>query len=107
MLPASAVQELSTLPPNIADGTKAFEHDLMGSYTGLDFILQSRLHHRIVQRKLTPNLGLLSPHLEDELRQSGRRFISQGGQSWLNRSQALSFATLINGANVRKSFCGH
>ena len=39
----------------------------MGSYTGLDFILHSRLHHRIVQRKLTPNLGKLTPNLEDEL----------------------------------------
>jgi ent-kaurene oxidase len=39
----------------------------MGPYTGLNFILQSRLHHRIVQRKLTPNLGKLTPHLEDEL----------------------------------------
>lgn len=39
----------------------------MGPYTGLNFILHSRLHHRIVQRKLTPNLAKLSPHLEDEL----------------------------------------
>lgn len=67
ILPPSTVQELSSIPPEIADGTKALEHDLMGPYTGLDFILQSRLHQRIVQRKLTPNLGKLTPHLEDEL----------------------------------------
>ncbi|KAL8936565.1 MAG: hypothetical protein Q9216_004867 [Gyalolechia sp. 2 TL-2023] len=70
VLPPSTVQELSSLPPEIADGTKALEHDLMGPYTGLDFILQSRLHHRIVQRRLTPNLGKLTPHLEDELGQA-------------------------------------
>ncbi|KAL8848318.1 MAG: hypothetical protein Q9221_006672 [Calogaya cf. arnoldii] len=67
ILPPSAVQELSSISTEIADGTRALEHDLMGPYTGLDFILQSRLHHRIVQRRLTPNLGKLTPHLEDEL----------------------------------------
>jgi len=67
VLPRSNIQELSSIPPNIADGTKALEHDLMGPYTGLNFILESRLHHRIVQRKLTPNLGKITPNLEDEL----------------------------------------
>ncbi|KAL9611749.1 MAG: hypothetical protein Q9167_003635 [Letrouitia subvulpina] len=67
ILPPPTVPELSSLPPEIADGTKALEHDLMGPYTGLDFILKSRLHHRVVQRKLSPNLGKLIPQLEDEL----------------------------------------
>lgn len=83
MLPPSAVQELSTLPPNIADGTKALEHDLMGPYTGLNFILQSRLHHRVVQRRLTTNLGLLTPHLEDELGKAVEDlFPEEANQGW-------------------------
>ncbi|PYI10682.1 putative cytochrome P450 [Aspergillus sclerotiicarbonarius CBS 121057] len=45
----------------------ALQHDLLGPYTGLDLILESRIHHTIVQRKLTPRLPCLTPALEREL----------------------------------------
>ncbi|KAF2478184.1 putative cytochrome P450 [Lindgomyces ingoldianus] len=67
VLPLEIVEELSTIPPNIASPHGALEHDLLGPYTGLNLILESRLHHSIVQRKLTPRLPALTPYLESEL----------------------------------------
>ncbi|KAK2604178.1 hypothetical protein N8I77_007129 [Diaporthe amygdali] len=64
VLPKSLLEELSRLPPNIAEPTAALERDLVGSFTGIDLILESRLHHSIVQRKLTPRLSLLLPRME-------------------------------------------
>ena len=67
VLPIDMLEELSSLPPTIASPHGALEHDLLGPYTGLNLILESRLHQSIVQRKLTPRLGLLTPDLEEEL----------------------------------------
>ncbi|KAK8098760.1 cytochrome P450 [Apiospora kogelbergensis] len=67
ILPHTLLEELSTIPSTIASPYKALEHDLLGAYTGLDLILESRLHHTIVQRKLTPRLGLITPGLQEEL----------------------------------------
>lgn len=67
VLPHSVLQELSMLPADVASPHGALEHDLLGQYTGLNLILESRMHHTIVQRKLTPRLGILSAGLEQEL----------------------------------------
>lgn len=67
VLPTCLLDELSHLPSTVASPHGALEHDLLGPYTGLNLILESRLHHSIVQRKLTPRLGLLTPGLENEL----------------------------------------
>ncbi|KAM0817452.1 putative Cytochrome P450 [Seiridium cardinale] len=64
VLPLPLLEELSRLPPNVAEGTAALNGDLVGSYTGVDLILENRLHHSIVQRKLTPRLPLLLPQME-------------------------------------------
>ena len=68
VLPKHLLDEISALPSTIASPNGALEHDLLGPYTGLDLILESRLHHSIVQRKLTPRLEALTPSLESELR---------------------------------------
>ncbi|ORY11853.1 cytochrome P450 [Clohesyomyces aquaticus] len=67
VLPLEVIEELSTIPSNIASPHGALEHDLLGPYTGLNLILESRLHHSIVQRKLTPRLPALTPYIEKEL----------------------------------------
>ncbi|KAJ5769057.1 hypothetical protein N7520_003616 [Penicillium odoratum] len=67
ILPLSALEELSQLPPTLASPNGALEHDLVGEYSGVNVISQSRIHHTIVQRKLTPRLPLLTPALQDEL----------------------------------------
>jgi hypothetical protein len=67
ILPPKHVPELSNLPIDIASGIKALEADLLGKWTGLHIIIHSRLHHQLVQRKLTPNLSSVIPALEDEV----------------------------------------
>ncbi|KAI0889802.1 cytochrome P450 [Annulohypoxylon maeteangense] len=67
ILPLSVLDELSTLSTAIATPHGALEHDLLGRYTGLDVILENRLHHTIVQRKLTPQLRVLTPVLHRKL----------------------------------------
>ena len=64
ILPDSLLDELSTLPSTIASPNGALEHN----HTGLDLVLESRLHHSIVQRKLTCRLGVLTPRLEIEMK---------------------------------------
>lgn len=61
------LEELVLIPPTIASPHGGLEFDLLGSYTGLDHVLESRLHHSIIQRRLTPKLGLLVPGLKREL----------------------------------------
>ncbi|KAI9685807.1 MAG: hypothetical protein M1820_010730 [Bogoriella megaspora] len=68
VLPISLLEELSGLPAAVASPHAALERDLLGHFTGLNYILENRMHHTIVQRKLTPRLGLLTPRLEDELK---------------------------------------
>ena len=58
------MRELANLPIHIANPQAALDHDLLGRYTGIDLILEDRLHHTIVQRKLTPNIPLLLPRIE-------------------------------------------
>jgi hypothetical protein len=82
VLPISVLDELSTLPPHIASPNGALEHDLLGEYTGLNLILESRMHHSIVQRKLTPKLGLLTPVLEEQLAKSMDEYFPPCGNEW-------------------------
>ncbi|KAF2728064.1 putative cytochrome P450 [Polyplosphaeria fusca] len=67
ILPQQLLDELSHISDKVASPHGALEHDLLGDYTGLNLILESRMHHSIVQRKLTPRLGLLTPGLEEQL----------------------------------------
>ncbi|KAH9884984.1 cytochrome P450 [Xylariomycetidae sp. FL2044] len=64
VLPHHLLEELASLPTTVASPQAALEHDLLGRYTGLDLILENRMHHTIVQRKLTPKLSLLVPRME-------------------------------------------
>ncbi|KAI0198931.1 putative cytochrome P450 [Astrocystis sublimbata] len=67
VLPLSVLEELSIIPASVASPNNALEHDLLGRYTGLNLILESRAHHFIVQRRLTPRLGVLAPRLAQEI----------------------------------------
>lgn len=67
LLPIDIIDELSALPSTVASPSGALAQDLLGPYTGMDMIVGTRIHHTIVQRKLTPKLGILIPDLEEEL----------------------------------------
>ncbi|KAK4169837.1 cytochrome P450 [Cladorrhinum sp. PSN259] len=65
VLPVHLLDEVARIPHNVAESTAALEQDLLGQFTGVDLILESRLHHSIVQRKLTPRLTTLLPQMEE------------------------------------------
>ncbi|KAK5999071.1 Cytochrome P450 monooxygenase [Cladobotryum mycophilum] len=74
VLPLNLLEELASLPEKVANPQAALEHDLLGRYTGLNLILENRLHHSIVQRKLTPRLPLLLPRMEKATADSFAQF---------------------------------
>ena len=62
------VEEIRALPISIANPTIAHAHNLLGSYTKMNLILRSNLHFRMIQKKLTPMLGLLTGPMEEEVK---------------------------------------
>lgn len=66
----------------MASPNSALEHDLLGRYTGLNLILESRAHHSIIQRRLTPRLGLMTPRLENEIQLACHQYLPDS-QDWV------------------------
>ncbi|KAK3291243.1 cytochrome P450 [Chaetomium fimeti] len=81
VLPIKLLDEVSRIPSHIAESTAALERDLLGSFTGVGLILESRLHHSIVQRKLTPRLPLLLPRMEAAVTSAFEKNFPQG-EEW-------------------------
>ncbi|KAI2628175.1 cytochrome P450 [Xylaria nigripes] len=67
VLPYDVLDELSALPPTVAGPSAGIEKDLMGKYTGINMIMENRLHHSTIQRRLTQRLSALLPSLEKEI----------------------------------------
>ncbi|KAK3942829.1 Ent-kaurene oxidase [Diplogelasinospora grovesii] len=101
VLPLSLLEEVSNLPSNIAESTAALERDLVGSFTGVDLILENRLHHSIVQRKLTPRLPLLLTRMEDAVTAAFNKYLPQS-ENWTEFQpyQAVSYVSARLGAEV-------
>lgn len=93
VLPLSVLDELATIPSNIASPSGGLELDLLGSYTGLDHVLENRLHHSIIQRKLTPRLALITPGLEKELTHAIEDYLPDS-EDWVNFQPYLCFRQL-------------
>ncbi|KAI1355958.1 cytochrome P450 [Xylaria sp. FL0043] len=90
ILPLSLLEELSALPPTIANPQAALEHDLLGQFTGLNLIIENRLHHIIVQRKLTPRIPLLVPRIESSIAQATEELLPQS-EEW---SEILAYQVM-------------
>ena len=70
VIPNRYIDEIRALPASVANPTEAHVHNLLGPFTKMDLILDSNLHFRMIQSKLTPNLGLLAEPMADELQYS-------------------------------------
>ncbi|KAI2463813.1 cytochrome P450 [Annulohypoxylon bovei var. microspora] len=75
ILPLSLLEELAALPVAVASPQGALEQDLLGYYTGINSILENRLHHTIVQRRLTPRLPLLIPRMENAVTEAVKEYL--------------------------------
>ncbi|KUI71223.1 Ent-kaurene oxidase [Cytospora mali] len=112
VLPLSLLEELAALPSRVANPQAALEHDLLGHFTGLNLIVENRLHHSIVQRRLTPRLPLLIPRLEkaatDALEDS---FPSAEAEEWIEfqpyQALALISARVAADIIVGPAFCNN
>lgn len=93
VLPHSTLKELATIPSTVASPHAGLESDLLGPYTGLDHVLESRLHHSIIQRKLTPRLGLITPGLEKELCGALNDYLPNS-EDWIEFEPYHAFAKL-------------
>lgn len=67
VLPSKYVEELRSLPPQVASPTVAHAFNLSGNHTNMNIILKNNLHFRTLQEKLTPNLNKLTRPMQDEL----------------------------------------
>ena len=67
VLPSKYVDELRSLPPQVASPTVAHAFNLSGENTNMNIILKNNLHFRTLQEKLTPNLSKLTRPMQDEL----------------------------------------
>lgn len=83
VLPPALLEELSELPMTIANPQAALEHDLLGHFTGLNLIVENRLHHSIVQRRLTPRIPVLVPRLEQSVTAAFRDYFTESGNDWM------------------------
>ena len=67
ILPPKLVNELRMLNSSVASPTVAHAHNLMGSHTNMNIILENNLHFRTLQLKLTPQLATLTASMQDEV----------------------------------------
>ncbi|KAK7225222.1 hypothetical protein V2G26_013225 [Clonostachys chloroleuca] len=70
ILPHALLKELAGLPVTVASPQRALERDLLGHYTGVSLLVESQLHHSIMQRRLTPRIPLLIPRMERTVAQA-------------------------------------
>ncbi|KAI1437164.1 putative cytochrome P450 [Xylaria sp. CBS 124048] len=82
VLPHHLLQELACIPASIASPNAGLERDFIGAYTGLHLILHIRLHHAMIQRKLTPRLNVLTPSLEKELASALQEHLPKCEKEW-------------------------
>ena len=66
-----------------------FSQILMGKYTKSEILNESNLHSRMLQSKLTPNLGSFIPALREELEDSmSRKFPDCKGKPTLSTTSS-------------------
>lgn len=96
VLPHHLLQELSILPSSVASPHGGLELDLLGSYTGLDLVLSTRLHHSVIQRRLTPRLSLIASCLEKELVSALQDHLPSCEDGWVELRPFLTFRDVVS-----------
>ena len=105
-IPPEVVQEVSELPPEIASNISALAFDLVGRWTGLNMLVDARLHHRMIQYKLTPNLAASSKSVEDEVKLAIEAHFPKDTDEWVEMTPYFTFmrmASRISGRVCKSS----
>lgn len=82
VLPPSFLDELQSLPRDVANATDGNMHNLLGSFTGLNILLDTDLHFRIIRSRLTRNLEPAMEAIQDELSYSLDKEFSGTNAGW-------------------------
>lgn len=101
VLPVSMVDEIKNLPAWIANPTAAHAHNLLGRYTKMNLILRSDLHFRMIQTKLTPNLGSLTKPMEEEAKFAMDRYLPECSQDWVIMKPYHTILEIVASASAR------
>ena len=73
ILSPSYINEIRKLSQDTTRSVEPFIHDFVGDYTQGMVFLQSDLQNRVIQQRLTPNLGSLTPVMKTELESAARK----------------------------------
>ncbi|KAE8375461.1 cytochrome P450 [Aspergillus bertholletiae] len=82
VIPNKYVEELRSLPDEKISAIKAHIKNLLGKYSTTLILLESDLHTRMLQTKLTPNLGSFIGVIESELKFAMEKEISPDLDDW-------------------------
>ncbi|KAI1823505.1 cytochrome P450 [Xylaria intraflava] len=99
ILPYAVLEELAALPPTVAGPSDGLDKDLMGGYTGIDMILDNRIHHSVVQRRLTPRLPNLVPLLEKSITSAFKEYFPKA-EEWTPITPFHLFAEIAARTNA-------
>ena len=83
VLPVDMLDEFASLPESVATAQAGIEHDLLGHLNGLGIGKETKILRTIVQRKVTPNIGRLTPEIEDEARAVFKVTIPNCDNGWI------------------------
>lgn len=105
MLPEEVVDELAGLQDTVASNILALQYDLVGGWCGLGILDDANLHHRVVGRRITPNLPRLTAELEEEVHGAFEDYLPHSKDGWvevnpytiLNRLAARVFSRIVVG----------
>ncbi|KAH8703476.1 putative cytochrome P450 [Talaromyces proteolyticus] len=67
VIPREYVDELRNYPTERLSSIQALINNMVGQYSYMDVLLESNLHTRVLQSKLTPNLANFTSAMADEL----------------------------------------
>lgn len=83
VLPHRYVEELRGLPASKVSSPQALYNKGLGSYTGLEVIVESHLHFQAIQGHLTPNLASALGIVLDELQDALKTVLPDCSDEWV------------------------
>lgn len=105
VLAPSFLDELAALPYSVANPTDGHMHNLLGDYTGLNILMTTDLHYRMIRKKLTPNLNPIMDFLNKEIPYGFEQDIPKCDNDWASFNVYHTILKLVARTSAR-SFVG-
>ena len=105
VLAPSYLDELHALPYSIANPTDGHMYNLLGGYTGLDILMTTDIHYRMIRGRLTPNLTPIMNVLDEEIPFGFQHDIPACDRDWASFNVYHTILKLVARTSAR-SFVG-